>query len=233
MKLNESSLTDKTYVQSVIKNLSNSEKLSWKKALKQCLNENPKLKKSVKFYKVLSGFEGLILVTALIIDAPFMLLMSAIPVIAGLIDEYTWKELKKCIRTKMGKGETPSNSISTSGDTQLKESNMKKTIRLTESELIDLVQKIIKEDEMSSDLSVNTPKGITLLQLGVNEPSYMISLKGYTPFYVNGKEQKKNIDIQPTDKLSSKDCMVEFVGNKSNKNFTLVFDNNGKASIRK
>jgi hypothetical protein len=43
----------------------------------------------------------------------------------------------------------------------------------------------------------------------------------------------QRINIKPTDKLSSKDCMVDFVGNKTNRNFTLVFDNNGKASIRK
>ena len=110
---------------------------------------------------------------------------------------------------------------------------MKKTIRLTESELINLVQRIIKEDEMMGMDSSMGPKGITLLQLGVKETSYMANLKGTTPFYVNGKEQKQNINIKPTDVLSSKDCMIDFVGNKTNRNFTLVFDNNGKASIRK
>ena len=119
---------------------------------------------------------------------------------------------------------------------------MKKIIKLTESDLVRLVKRVIKEDEMGDmgmdktmgfDTMGVASKGITLMQLGVNETSYMANLKGTTPFYVNGKEQKQNINIKPTDKLSSKDCSVDFVGNKTNRNFTLVFDNNGKASIRK
>jgi len=110
---------------------------------------------------------------------------------------------------------------------------MKKTIRLSESELVQLVQTIIKEDEMMGMGSSMPTKGITLNQLGVKESSYMVNLKGTTPFYVNGREQKQNINIKPTDVLSSRDCMIDFVGNKTNRNFTLVFDNNGKASLRK
>jgi len=208
------------------------EKERWLRAVKECVQElgYGKITKS----DILTGGFGLaLIVIGIKLNIPEVCLMGAGTI--GILTHFQkdeWQKIIECARKRMGKGGAPVNTTSI-GDTQMQESKMKKTIRLTESELVELVQRIIKEDEMSMDLSMDTSKGITLLQLGVKEPSYMISLKGYTPFYVNGKEQKKNIDIQPTDKLSSKDCMVEFVGNKSNKNFTLVFDSNGKASIRK
>jgi hypothetical protein len=54
------------------------------------------------------------------------------------------EQIKKCVKQKM-------NNPGVSSDENIKESKMKKTIRLTESELIKLVQKIIKEDEMMGE----------------------------------------------------------------------------------
>jgi len=91
---------------------------------------------------------------------------------------------------------------------------------------------VIKEDDMGMATSSDMSKVYTLKQLGVNEVSYMRYMKGTTPFMVNGVEQKRSTDIKPTDKLSCKDCMIDFVTNNTKKDFTLIFDSNGNAKIK-
>ena len=147
IRLNEASLTDKSYVKSIFNSLSDEEKKGWLKALKECLDENPKLKSNVNFYKYLTGYGSVILTVGILIGAPAAMVLGAAPILVEVLDGYTWKELKKCVRKKMGKTDNNDKEISSTGDTKINETKMKKTIRLTESELIELVQRIIKEEE--------------------------------------------------------------------------------------
>jgi hypothetical protein len=214
--------------------LSEAEKMKWKDAVKQCIQElgygNMVKTDSTAFLYLAALAAG-----GLILGIGFLVGMAVVPaVFIGIIDKDKIIKIIKCARNKRKGGvSTDTNADTTTPEQSIQETKMKKTIRLTESELVQLVQRIIKEDEMMGMDSSMPTKGITLNQLGIKEPAYMAYLKGTTPFYVNGKEQKQNIIIKPTDVLFSKDCMIEFVGNKSKRNFTLVFDNNGKASLRK
>ena len=110
---------------------------------------------------------------------------------------------------------------------------MKKIIRLTEADLQRIVRRVIKEDEMMAMDSSMGPKVFTLAGLGIKEPAYMAYLKGTTPFYINGVEQKQNRIIQPNEKLSCKNCILELIGNKTKISYTILFDNMGNAKLKK
>jgi len=157
IRLNEASLTDKSYVKSIFNSLSDEEKKGWLKALKECLKENPKLKSNVNFYKYLTGYSCVILTVGILIGAPAAMVLGAAPILVEVLDGYTWKELKKCVRKKMGKTDNNDEEMSSTGDTKINETKMKKTIRLTESELIRLVQRIVEEEDMI--------KGFTIVDL--------------------------------------------------------------------
>jgi hypothetical protein len=117
---------------------------------------------------------------------------------------------------------------------------MKKTIRLTESELVKLVQRIINEDEsmgMAPDMNQST----TLNKLfGYKTGRYGANISGSTPFMVKGKqtnnqwqELKKNIILEPFDEIKSKSCNVEIYplnsrGMAAGKQEYFYFDENGK-----
>ena len=154
IRLTESSLANKSYVMSVFNNLSESEKIKWLGAVKQCLNENPTLKRNIGAYTKLGGFTLIIVAVAIMISAPAALLLPALGVTFGVLDDYTWTELKKCVKAKIGgttylPPDSPVTSIERVSDETSSENlpeSYKRKIRLTESELIQLIKKIIREN---------------------------------------------------------------------------------------
>jgi hypothetical protein len=93
---------------------------------------------------------------------------------------------------------------------------MKKRIRLTESELINLVQRIIKEDEMMGG-EMTSNKGFTIAELYKKSkytaplPNRLVisSFKG-TSIKVDGVD-KTSGSINPTSKISCQgNCEIEF-----------------------
>lgn len=223
MNEDSSMMMDKVLV--AAKGMNEAERGGWKKLIKECIAEfdaeTPGFSRNMRSELMLSGLLFLYILGAILLDFDIAAILGGVGEVMLADDQIKkWKKVIECAKNKKN------------GTSAVQESRMKKSIRLTESELVDLVQKIIKEDEMGMSTNMGS-KEVTLAQLGIKETSYMVNLKGTTPFYVNGREQKQNINIKPTDRLSSKGCMVDFVGNKTNRNFTLVFDNDGKATIRK
>jgi hypothetical protein len=150
-RLTESSLEDKSYVMSLYDSIDETEKMGLTRAIQKCLDENPDLKKRLKFSAKVSGYLLIVLIVALKIGAKEMLAIPALGALGLSMDSKLWGNLKNCIREKMGK--TPSTETP-----KIQESKMKKTIRLTESELVELVQRIISEDEMSGSDMPFAPK---------------------------------------------------------------------------
>jgi hypothetical protein len=153
-KLTESSLENKSYVMSVYDSIDETEKIGFRKAIKQCMDENPDIKRALKFDAYATGYMLILLIVAIKIGAKELFLLPAAGAAGMALQGDMWKKLKECVRAKMGKTTTSSQTDST----QIKETKMKKTIRLTESELVELVQRIIKEDDMAS-------KGFTIAGL--------------------------------------------------------------------
>lgn len=202
------------------------EKMGWLKAIRECIQELGY--GSISKSDILVGTSGIgLIVMGIKLNIPELCVMGA-GTIAALahFEKDVWVKIIQCAKNKRKETDTIP-------DEQMNESKMKKTIRLTESELIKLVQKIIKEDEMMAMDSSTGPKVFTLAGLGINEPAYMAYLKGTTPFYINGEEQKQNRIIQPNEKFSCKDCILELVGNKTKRSYTIVFDNMGIAKLKK
>ena len=200
--LTESSLTNKSYVMSVYDSIDENEKMGLKQAIEKCLDENPDLKKRLKFTAKISGYLLIVLIVALKIGAKEMLAIPALGALGLSMDSDLWVNLKKCVREKMGK--TPSTDTP-----KIQESKMKKTIRLTESELVELVQRIIKEDEMSL-------KGFTISGL-YKKSSYTQPLpQRLVILQVKGKIKVDGVDktvgsINTTSKIEcSGDCEIIF-----------------------
>lgn len=208
------------------KSMEESEKMGWIKAIRECIQELGY--GSISRSDMIAGTFGIgLIVMGIKLNIPELCILGA-GTIAALahFEKDVWVKIIQCANNKRKETDTIP-------DEQMNESKMKKTIRLTESELINLVQKIIKEDEMMAMDSSMGPKVFTLAGLGIKEPAYMAYLKGTTPFYINGVEQKQNRIIQPNEKFSCKDCILELVGNKTKRSYTITFDNMGNAKLKK
>jgi len=198
-RLTESSLENKSYVMSVYDSIDETEKIGFRKAIKQCMDENPDIKRALKFDAYATGYMLILLIVAIKIGAKELFLLPAAGAAGMALQGDMWKKLKECVRAKMGKTDS----------TKIKESKMKKTIRLTESELVKLVQRIIKEDEMSL-------KGFTIAGL-YKKSSYTQPLpQRLVISEIKGKIKVDGVDktvgsINTTSKIEcSGDCEIMF-----------------------
>jgi len=115
---------------------------------------------------------------------------------------------------------------------------MRKRIRLTESELINLVQRIIEEDEtMGAEMGAQGKKEYTIRNgFRITFPLYVTKLNGSTPFYVNGVEMQGKITLKPDDKIASKNCDVTLArldkkGMVEGDYYNISFNQNGIAEF--
>lgn len=147
------------------KSLSEQEKIKWKTAIKQCIEELG-YSRMIKTDELTLGWMAALAAAGLVFSIPFLIGMAVLPaVFVGVIDKDKIIRVIKCARNKR-KGDIPSQP-SSQDSTQIQESKMKKTIRLTESELVDLVQRIIKEDEMmSSDMTTSNKTVQNIINTG-------------------------------------------------------------------
>jgi hypothetical protein len=161
--------------------LSEVEKIKWKEAVKQCVDELGygniiKVDTTAFLYLAALAAGGIILSIGALVA------MAVVPaVFIGLIDKDKILKIIKCARNKR-KGVTNTTDTSTPEQT-IQETKMKKTIRLTESELVKLVQRIIKEDEMGMSSAETTGKKnckVSLRNLLSNEKPYNFD------YYKNG-----------------------------------------------
>jgi hypothetical protein len=142
-KILKESIT-KNQALSLYKSMSESEKMSWIEAIRECIKELGY--KSVTNSDIAVGVFGVgLIVMGIKLNIPELCMMGAAGIGAvAYFEKDVWEKIIECAREKKNK----KNNM---GIEKIKESKMKKTIRLTESELIELVQRIIKEDEMSGD----------------------------------------------------------------------------------
>lgn len=127
----------KEELMSSVENLSSGEKQKFKDLLKECAKEH-NYERQFETYVEANKFLLIAMIGGLFLQMPEMTILSMIPSIGiGIIERKKLIEIYKCARNKRKMIKT------------MKES--KKVIRLTESELVKLVQKIIKEDEMGGD----------------------------------------------------------------------------------
>ena len=200
--INEDSSIMKDKLLSAAEGMSEAEKGGWVKLIKECIaefdEENPDFSRDIKVEAVLSGLMLLFILGAILLDFD----IAAVLGVGGLVmlgDEQIkkWKKVIECAKNKK--------------NNTIEESIMKKTIRLTESELINLVQRIIKEEEMGSN------KGFTIAELYKKSkytaplPNRLVisSFKG-TSIKVDGVD-KTSGSINPTSKISCQgNCEIEF-----------------------
>ena len=191
---------------------------------KECLAEFDKKERgfsaNMQVEQVLIGASLFFIAGAVFLD----FLVVAIPAGLGLIMlgsevRQKWMKVIRCARNKRKGVTTMDNTTNTSTpEKTVQESTMKKTIRLTESELVKLVQRIIKEDEMEVNpcREASLQKSTTLRKIFKNkieEKVYGAAATG-TPFCVSGKdglftEMKTNIKIKPDTPIFSKNCRVD------------------------
>jgi hypothetical protein len=200
--INEDSSMMKDKLLGAAEGMSEAEKGGWVKLIKECIaefdEENPDFSRDIKVEAVLSGLMLLFILGAILLDFD----IAAVLGVGGLVmlgDEQIkkWKKVIECAKNKK--------------NNTIEESIMKKTIRLTESELINLVQRIIKEEEMGSN------KGFTIAELYKKSkytaplPNRLVisSFKG-TSIKVDGVD-KTSGSINPTSKISCQgNCEIEF-----------------------
>lgn len=203
--INEDLSMMKDELLSAAEGMSEAEKGGWVKLIKECIaefdEENPDFSRDMKVEAVLSGLMLLFIFGAILLDFDIATIVGGgALVMLGSEQIKKWKKVIECAKNKK------SNVNNT-----MEESIMKKTIRLTESELINLVQRIIKEDEMTSN------KGFTIAELykksGYTAPLpnrlVISSFKG-TSIKVDGVD-KTSGSINPTSKISCQgNCEIEF-----------------------
>lgn len=144
------SLADKNYVMGVYNKMSESEKIKWKKAVKECLEENPRLKSNVNFYKFMTGFGIILLIVAFATGGYALAALPALGAFGMAMDERTFNQLRKCVRAKMELSDETEEDLPSTEDKPIEESKRKKVVRMTESELIQLLKKVIKEEYSSN-----------------------------------------------------------------------------------
>lgn len=200
--------------------LSEAEKMKWKDAVKQCIQElgygNMVKTDSTAFLYLAALAAG-----GLILGIGFLVGMAVVPaVFIGIIDKDKIIKIIKCARNKRkGRVSTDTNADTTTPEQSIQETKMKKTIRLTESELVQLVQRIIKEDEMMGMDSSSTkmgPKGFSISKL-YKESKYTAPLPNRLVILsVKGKMKVDGVDktfgaISPTSTITCQgDCEITF-----------------------
>jgi len=224
---------------------------------KECIAEFDKKERgfsaNMQVEQVLMGVSLFFIAGAVFLD----FLVVAVPAGIGLIMlgsevRQKWMKVIRCARNKRKGITTTDNTTDTvtpdnttgipTPEKTIQETKMKKTIRLTETELIKLVQKIIKEDEM---MSPEMTESTTLNKLfGLKSGKYGANISGSSPFMVKGKqtnnqwmELKKNIILEPFDEIKSKNCNVEVYplnsrGMAAGKQMYFYFNESGKAILR-
>ena len=195
-------LTESTISETDIKNaidtynsMDQSEKESWITCIQKCIEEMGYGKIS-KADIITGGFGIGLVVVGVKLNIPVLCAMGAVAIGAvAHFDKDVWEKIIQCARNKRKGITTTDNTIdrlSTNNTTgiptpekTIQETKMKKTIRLTESELVKLVQKIIKEDEMMgvSSKETNGKKNckVSLRNLLSNEKPYNFD------YYKNGQ----------------------------------------------
>jgi len=126
--------------------LENGEKMKWEEAIKQCMDE-------LGFTKEFKSQKKIVLYFAALAAAGIALNIVAVVAMAalgtgflGYADKGMITKVIKCAREKRKMDSSSSTTDNTpTDDTQIQESKNKKTIRLSESELIRVIKKIIKE----------------------------------------------------------------------------------------
>lgn len=212
----------------------NSTQITWKKAIKECLKELDEQYNTTRYsslpnkYLAILAFIAFLFGLGLATDIKELKFMSLISLMAtGVLSHVELQEILICA-SKKRKGVNQSVSqeqgMMTEPSTSMIESVIRKSLR-----------KIIREEEMDS-----TGKGkeyTTRKGFGVNFDLYVTDLKGTTPFYVNGKEMKRDITLKPDDKISCKNCSVTLLKTVKNRvvgnYYYITFDDNGNAKFKK
>ena len=202
--INEDLSMMKDELLSAAEGMSEAEKGGLVKLIKECIaefdEENPDFSRDMKVEAVLSGLILLFIFGAILLDFDIAAVLGGGGlVMLGNEQVKKWKKVIECAKNKK-------NNVNNT----MEESIMKKTIRLTESELINLVQRIIKEEEMTSN------KGFTIVEL-YKKSRYTASLPNRLVISsIKGKIKVDGVDktvgsINPNSKiLCQGNCEIEF-----------------------
>jgi hypothetical protein len=193
-------------------NMNQVERNGWISSILKCI-EDMGYGKLSRADIITGGFGIGLIISGIKLNIPELCAMGALTIGALVhFEKDVWKKIIECARNKRKGVTTMDNSTNTPTPEQtVQESRMKKTIRLTESELVKLVQRIIKEDEMGSG------KGFTIAELYKKSrytaplPNRLVisSFKG-TSIKVDGVD-KTSGSINPTSKISCQgNCEIEF-----------------------
>jgi hypothetical protein len=195
---------------SMYNSMSEEEKMSWWKAIRQCVKELKEEGLIISDIAV-GTFSMLLIIIAVKYNQPELLVAPAIVsgVSAGF-DAPRWKKIIACARAKR-EGEQ---------NKSIEPMKEMKIIKLTESDLNRIVRRIIKEDEMMAGPSKDTFCSIDLKKVGKN--STVSSIQGGKAMRTNGKELKKG------DLLNSK--TIETI--KLSQNATVIADGKDEPTIR-
>ena len=136
-------------------NMNPGERDGWISRIQKCI-EDMGYGKLSRADIVTGGFGIGLIIAGIKLNIPELCAMGALTIGALVhFEKDVWVKIIDCARKTKNKGVTTMDNTTNTPipEKTIQESRMKKTIRLTESELVKLVQKIIKEDEMMG----NTP----------------------------------------------------------------------------
>jgi hypothetical protein len=168
-------LKSKGSVMAYWNSMSDPEKDKWKKAVKECLDENPKLKENRKLTNFFNGWTLIWCIVALATGGVVAAL--TVPILAGLafVNKSQYQDLLQCVEHKMS---PDSETEDDQPVDPIEESRRKKVIRMTESDLIRLVKKVIKEQ---SEMSIGPePVKECLIDNGLDPNSFTDCKEAYT-----------------------------------------------------
>jgi hypothetical protein len=167
--------------------MSAEEQRGWGKLVKECLDEHPRLKSGVHFWEGLSFGTLLLMGIGIMIGAPFVVLMGALPAIAAYLDRKLWRDIKMCVREKKKLPQmSPEEYKDGEGDDKetnktdsIKESKMKEKILNEINEMrymfkynrgvVISEQKIIKENQVNSGQTQTPQKQENTQELQLSE----------------------------------------------------------------
>jgi len=153
---NELMQSDITNAIKIYGSMEQSEKDGWITRIQKCIEKLGYGRVSTADI-VTGGFGVGLIIAGIKLNIPLLCVMGAVTITAlAHFDKDVWIKIIECAKNKPKTGNvgTTTNAGMTTPEQTIQETKMKKIIRLTESELVELVRNIIKEDEMGVETSL-------------------------------------------------------------------------------
>jgi hypothetical protein len=212
-------------------NMNQVERDGWISSILKCI-EDMGYGKLSRADIITGGFGIGLIISGIKLNIPELCAMGALTIGALVhFEKDVWKKIIECARNKRKGVITMDNTTNKpTPEKTVQESRMKKTIRLTESELVKLVQRIIKEDEMMGNTpSFNVGKTvkdiINTRRFNTLQEGMMVSIKNnkltILPRGAEGSEEYV-IDLTPKTHSNVMEQQTKIIVNKGKLIITLI-----------